>query len=308
MTARKTLHPELAVKQRKYKKVKRRKSGDSLDTESRNDEEWKKIEGTSGLFSVSNYGRVRRNYATSHKLLRTHTDANGVVIVHFLMPHPHAKLTPRSVGRKRYAGYSTRRVVKILVVRAFLPHLEGIVTYKDGDPSNLHVSNLMERKLTRKGGKLTARKVAYIKRLILSTDLTLTEIAERYGISPGLVSNIKNGRRWEEVKPSDFLRSEGIIRNAHKKGGHELLQLEDRFTLTDMCGADLSIGEGHWPWYSQGFQDELNRYVIACWHNPITSWSTLLLPGKSCNVCYARPSDKLTTMCTMLNANEKLSE
>ena len=49
--------------------------------------------------------------------------------------------------------------------------------------------------------KLTTGEVSQIKTLINAGELSLEQIAERFGVSPAQVSAIKNERSWPEVEP-----------------------------------------------------------------------------------------------------------
>ncbi len=72
-------------------------------------------------------------------------------------------------------------------------HKEG---FKDDDllPKH-HMGSGSENAAT----KLDIEKVEEIKKLLLISDLTQTDIAKRYNIDPSHVSDIKRGKRWGKV-------------------------------------------------------------------------------------------------------------
>ena len=62
-----------------------------------------------------------------------------------------------------------------------------------------------DRQPRRQGSSLTVKQVVEIKKLLLSEDCpTLTTIGKTYGVSYQAISNIKLGKRWGDVKITDY--------------------------------------------------------------------------------------------------------
>ncbi|MEL7418089.1 MAG: NUMOD4 domain-containing protein [Cyanobacteria bacterium J06555_3] len=62
-----------------------------------------------------------------------------------------------------------------------------------------------DRQPRRQGSSLTIKQVIEIKKLLLSENCpTLTTIGKTYGVSYQAISNIKLGKRWGDVKISDY--------------------------------------------------------------------------------------------------------
>lgn len=55
------------------------------------------------------------------------------------------------------------------------------------------------RRRTGKARKLTSEKVAEMRSLYAAGNVSQTELAVRFGVSPGLVSDIVLGKRWRDV-------------------------------------------------------------------------------------------------------------
>jgi transposase len=184
----KRLHPERHVR-KKGKPRRQRKPGASLTSRrERKLEVWKNIPGFDGVYSVSSYGRVRRREGHSYKQLN-------------LCGPRHNGWAVNLVCR----GERCKRVVRSLIVEVFAPHLKGKhLKFKDGDPTNVTPGNIVEKKMTRNGNILTAREVAYIKRLLLDGTVTRVELAKKYKVSYRTIYDIYKGRTWKDIKPSDF--------------------------------------------------------------------------------------------------------
>ncbi|AGC34564.1 HNH domain endonuclease [Haloarcula sinaiiensis tailed virus 1] len=75
----------------------------------------------------------------------------------------------------------------------------------DNRPANIEVKSPKDHHRTHTVGEshpatdLTEADVLEILRLIRETDMPQTEIADRYGITDGAVSNIKHGHTWEDI-------------------------------------------------------------------------------------------------------------
>lgn len=172
---------------------------------------WKPVVGWEGLYSVSNFGRVRReawNYPryTKPKILKAHPACRR---------YPKVVLVCTFENR----GKKTCSVHRI-VAQAFVPNEEGKpqVNHIDSDVMNAHASNLewttqkeniqyafeQGRKTTRKGSesnlcKINEEKVTSLYREILSGEKSLNQIAKDYGIHPSSVSAIKTKRNWKHL-------------------------------------------------------------------------------------------------------------
>lgn len=162
-------------------------------------EEWQDIERFSGIYQVSNLGRVRSfKVKPSGKLLRPGATSRGYM----------------SVGLYEN-GKQRSMTVHRLVLEAFVgpSHLE--VNHKDGDKCNNHIENLeyatsKDNALhacrvlglhtgERNGkAKLTAAKVLAIVEKINSRQHH-KEIAAEFEISPRTIWSIAKGEYWSAV-------------------------------------------------------------------------------------------------------------
>ena len=95
-------------------------------------EVWKEIEGTNGMYQVSNLGNVK-SFTRIKKggLLKPGRYSNGYLFVHF------AKDTDKKGERHSY-------LIHRLVAQAFLPNPDGLpqVNHKDENKTNNRVDNL----------------------------------------------------------------------------------------------------------------------------------------------------------------------
>lgn len=177
-------------------------------------EEWRPIAGFEGLYEVSNLGRVRSLDRTIRAVSRTGTPFErtfkGVIL--------------RACENKKRHGYrqvnlhangsQTQRRVCVLVAGAFIGprpegyvtmHLNGIVT--DDRASNLKYGTPKENTadMVRHGTKLFGEKCPQSRlteadaRYIKYGGERPEVLAERYGIHPGHVNNIRRGVRWKHV-------------------------------------------------------------------------------------------------------------
>jgi predicted XRE-type DNA-binding protein len=166
-------------------------------------EELKRIDGYPDYY-ISNYGRVWSDKScrgTKGRWLKARTNRGGYYQINLLKN-----------GKRK-----TERIHK-LVAQHFLKNPNGYpcVLHNDGDPYNNHVENLRfgsakmnhddaVRHGTRGFGekspnpKLTADAVREIKILLCDSDLTQREIGEKFGVSKGTISKIKNRKLWKHI-------------------------------------------------------------------------------------------------------------
>jgi len=164
-------------------------------------EEWKEIEGYSGVYQVSNLGRVRN--AVNGKVLKLMGNGTGYLYVGLYAD-----------GRRK------NHYVHRLVALAYLHNREGkpCVNHIDSFRSNNVVSNLewcsysentlhgySSGGLSRVGiknpqAKLDDEKVATIKKIKSSEEgLSIANIAKMFSVSPSTISDILNGRTWSHI-------------------------------------------------------------------------------------------------------------
>jgi len=163
-------------------------------------EQWKDIKGYEGIYQISNYGRIK-------SLARKVGSRNGAL-----------KPLPEKIVKPLYtkAGYlnlvaSKKQVRETLVVHHLVAKYfigerpEGLVIdHIDGNITNNHVSNLKyvtnkENLRKRHDIKLDEKKVREIWGLI-GEGKPQGLIAQMYGITQPMVSGIKTGRAWTDVK------------------------------------------------------------------------------------------------------------
>lgn len=183
---------------------------------------WKDIQGYSGLYQVSDYGRIKRLHRDkrhrcgSFRILKQKIDPNGY----------HCIGLYKNKKRKDF-------LVHKLVLKTFIgqcpPKMESC--HNDGNPGNnfienlrydTHSNNMLDK--TKHGratnpiwfignygnkspvSKLNEKQVIKIKELLGSTlknkhnpASTLEEIAKQYGVSISTISNIKNNKTWKHT-------------------------------------------------------------------------------------------------------------
>jgi len=120
-----------------------------------------------------------------------------------------------SLGKGEREDWRAHRLVATL----FIPNPKCLpeVNHIDGDKLNNKVSNLEwcthkenirhaeETGLRDSKGsknsksKLTEKDVVQIRRLLYETNLRQNQIAERFGVGPMIISNIKNGKNWSHI-------------------------------------------------------------------------------------------------------------
>lgn len=173
------------------------------------DEQWIPIDGTNGMYDVSNLGRVR-----SWKNGKWGRSEQPRIL------KPGAGKGPRQylgVLIDRHDGRPRTWKIHTLVAEAFIgPRPEGLhICHQDGDPFNNAASNLRydEPKAnaydkfshgTQKLGvahpmsKLTPDQVRAIRVALQS--LAIRKVAAQFGVSAGTVADIKTGKTWSHLQ------------------------------------------------------------------------------------------------------------
>jgi hypothetical protein len=155
-------------------------------------EEWRTA-GSAGIYEVSNRGRIRR--ADTRELKEPTKTASGFLVVNLYEQ-----------------GRTNVTAVHSVVAHAFLGPRDSafMVRHKDGDRTNCDASNLeyvklgarIPRKASDQGkhlvGKLNGDQAAEIRRRAKAGE-SVKSLAERYGVSSCLVSNIKHGKKWKDA-------------------------------------------------------------------------------------------------------------
>ncbi len=175
------------------------------------DEEWKEIDGTKGLYFVSNYGRVKSFVRDSEKgRFMKQSQVKGFLCINI----------------KRDGKYCSFLVHK-LVAEAFvekLSHKHTFVSHIDNNIKNNKASNLSwitrEENYVRVMGllnnfnrnrpgkfapytKLKAEDVRHIKGMIL-LGVKQKVIAKMFCVSEMQITRIKQGVNWSEISLDDF--------------------------------------------------------------------------------------------------------
>jgi len=169
------------------------------------DEIWRPVVNWEDLYSISSFGKVRRDKSFRPKhvghIMSPRTDRYGYLTV--LLRRP---------GKQRYV------TVHRLVTEAFIgpcPRNHG-VNHKDGCKKNNHVSNLEYmtnpdnvRQAAKMGlmthgerchsAKLTAQQIPVIRRL-LAEGVSQTVIAKEFGVNQTTISSIHRRKKWKHIK------------------------------------------------------------------------------------------------------------
>lgn len=173
-------------------------------------EVWRDIKGYEGLYQVSTYGRIKKlagvnilDRTTKERIMSPLTQRLGYIQIGL------------TKDRKR-----SFPLVHRVVAETFIPNPNGYpeVNHLDGDKKNNSVDNLAwcsksqnmrhavdtGLKPSSKGenngqSKLTEEEVKEIKRLLKDGVISQRKIAERYKVTPALISLIKKLKAWKEV-------------------------------------------------------------------------------------------------------------
>jgi len=166
-------------------------------------EEWRQIDGYSGAYEISDFGRVKRTSPGMSSypdfLRRQNPNHKGYLCVHLV-----------------HGDVNKTRSVHKLVAEAFIGECpEGMfVHHIDSDKTNNNVSNLMyvtpsenlrysfmSGERSHRGEKhpsniLTENDVHEIRKLLKDGDLTQKEIGKMYGVDRTTIGKIKNKNNW----------------------------------------------------------------------------------------------------------------
>jgi DNA-binding XRE family transcriptional regulator len=169
-------------------------------------ERWRYATDTNRTYSVSSFGRVRRN-----------VNVGGCRAGRLLKPEP----GERGHLRVRFSidGKAIRRLVHRLVAQAFVanpnPANDIVVNHLDGNPMNNRWDNLewttqqgnshhaahvllrYPRNEDNLRAKLSNHQVRIIRRLIEQRQMTQVEMARIFCVSKHTIQAIKAGRNWK---------------------------------------------------------------------------------------------------------------
>jgi hypothetical protein len=173
---------------------------------------WKSIKGYSGLYEVSNHGRVRsldRVLTQTRRGKKCQVSFKGRIIRQTSMPSGHLSVVISHNGT--IEGFK----VHTLVAEAFIREkLSGEhVHHRDFDPRNNRLENLeittaannvnYSMRADRLGTKLNRDKVLQIK-YALAWGETQTALASQFGVGFPSINAIARGRNWGWVRLSDL--------------------------------------------------------------------------------------------------------
>ncbi len=169
------------------------------------DEQWKEIPGSNGMYLISNYGRIR-SFRFDHQ--------NGQI----LRPHTLKGYLAVSLKKVNCSKYIHKIVAENWVEKPSPEH--AFVIHIDGNKKNNHYKNLawvtkeellkrnselmklknskLDKKLLIKSSKLKESDVKVIKSM-LKKGVTQSIIARLFKISEMQVTRIKRGDNWSHV-------------------------------------------------------------------------------------------------------------
>lgn len=181
-----------------------------------NQEEWKKIPGWEGIYSVSNLGNVR----SEHRII-SERRPNGHKEKTYVINEKILKQTPQPTGHLRVSlskdSKISYRMTHTLVLLAFVGDKpeKTECCHIDGNPANNNLSNLYygtrsqnisdaKRHETfpmgehRPGALLNPQKALEIYKLC-QNGMSDKEIANKFNVTKGCVVQIRLGKNWKEV-------------------------------------------------------------------------------------------------------------
>jgi len=172
------------------------------------DEEWREVPNSDGLYFVSNYGRVK---SFMIKKVKGHIMIPGMV--------KRFKFVNLKLKKQKKMFFVHKLVALAWIPRPSIEH--SIVTHIDRNLNNNHISNLAwitpdeARKLTgeyckkiftgatkpneRHNKKLSERDVIQLKKM-LQMGVPQVKIAKMFCISEMQITRIKRGENWGDVK------------------------------------------------------------------------------------------------------------
>jgi len=178
-------------------------------------EEWRPIEGYEGFYEVSNLGRVR-SLDRVVKDTRCERKFKGKLLKPALTRLGYLTVVLAKEGKSK--SYLVHRLVAITFLGQ--PPEGHVVCHGPKGPQCNKVSNLSWGTMAQNHGpdrlrdgtdnrgekcghaKLNEMQVRVIRRLIESESMTLTEIAEIFGVGLSSISRIKHGKSWSYLKPA----------------------------------------------------------------------------------------------------------
>jgi len=164
-------------------------------------ERWKKVQGYGNLYSVSNMGRIRTNYA-----IRRRPNKQKYQMKRKLLS-PVWSCGVLRIGLRDMEGNRKWLVVKDLVAAHHInPKPIGHIVYKDRkNYMDCSVYNLKEKGKTRfKNAKLSDAEVIEMKTFLhdhWGEWGFQSKAAKRWQISPPLISLVCSGLRWPDHEP-----------------------------------------------------------------------------------------------------------
>lgn len=165
---------------------------------------WRDVPGYEGIYSVSNWGRLRREKGSPHQpretmIIKLQSDKEGYF---------NYRLSKNGKGK----------MIKIhrLVMAVFVGHSPLPVNHIDGNKSNNCVSNLcyvtpkentqhaLQNGLLRKGSqvswaKVTEAEVIQIRLEYATGKILQHELGKRYGVSYKTIGKIIRRERWKHI-------------------------------------------------------------------------------------------------------------
>lgn len=171
------------------------------------DEIWKPVVGYEGFYSVSNMGRVRRDYPTKNaggpRLMKGWIITNGYVMV---------ELTHNGESRKYVHAIVAAAFIGERPTGLDVNHKNGIKT--DNRDCNLEYCTRSEnikhavdtglglRGSEKPGSKLTEAVVRLLRATMSPNDLRfISSAAKQYGVAKTTIAKAIDGRTWKHVSP-----------------------------------------------------------------------------------------------------------
>ncbi len=179
---------------------------------SRTDEKWENIEGYTGVYQISNYGRVKslERYILNNLVGRVLQ--KEIIMKHQSYSNEYKYVTLQIDGKRN------NKSIHRLIATAFIPNPKNKpeVNHIDGNKTNNEISNLewvtsSENKIHARdtglvkyakgentaNAKLTTEQVRWIRRL--KGKVTNTLLAEIYGVNQSTISLIINYKKWKHI-------------------------------------------------------------------------------------------------------------
>lgn len=165
------------------------------------------------------------------------------------------KLTRRRLGYRHVALSDGERKksypVHTLVLLAWIgPRPEGMeCRHLDGNPGNNRLSNLqwgthLENEMDKRRHGTVESKLTedQVREIIADADSPHTELAERYGVTPGMIMRIRQGIKWRHVERDEdapryqsgrcALTEDDVRQIRYRTEGMPLSEIASRFGTT----------------------------------------------------------------------------